>query len=81
MLDAQRCSESGERARPSLENWFAWITLVHLEKGGQEDEEMDKESKERLEDTGYHREEGIIILKRPKRRLESQWLKAPAGKD
>lgn len=38
----------GERARPSLENWFGWVTLVHVEKEGQEDGEMDKESKERL---------------------------------
>lgn len=66
----------GERVRPSLENWFGWVTLVHLEKGGQEDEEMDKESKGRLwrlwvsATLGISGKTDIIILKRPKRRLE-----------
>lgn len=48
----------GKRGRPSVENVGLDGSLFHLEKGGQEDEEMDRESKKKLE-TEYH---GLLHL-------------------
>lgn len=71
----------GERARPSLENWFGRITLVIWKREARRLKRWTRKVREDCGDFGYHWEEGYYHFQETKTKAgETQWLKAPANR-